>query len=185
MIETLQGKFLVASPYLPDPNFFRSVVLLVQHGEEGALGLILNRPSDNTVQDVWEAVSDLPCDSQEPLFMGGPVEGPIMALHSVAECSEDQVTEGIYLAANKENLDKIVSQDERPYRLFSGYAGWGATQLEEEMEMGGWLLCDAGFEQVFLLPVDALWEHITRSIGDDILRSSLNIHDWPDDPSVN
>ena len=77
----IQGSLLVASPHLPDPNFYRTVVLMIEHSDDGALGVILNRISDTPLRRVWESVCNSECVSNEHLFVGGPVEGPLMALH--------------------------------------------------------------------------------------------------------
>lgn len=82
MTNSLEGHLLVASAELRDPNFFQAVVLLIRHSEEGALGLILNRRTTATIRQVWEQVSDIACTSTQPLHLGGPVQGPLMALHA-------------------------------------------------------------------------------------------------------
>src|SRR5262249_53668892 len=81
-VNTLQGQFLIASHELRDPNFFHTIVLIVRHGEEGALGLVLNRPTKAQIKQVWEQVSDTPCETEERLYMGGPVEGLLMSIHT-------------------------------------------------------------------------------------------------------
>src|SRR5687768_5273835 len=81
-MKSLQGQLLIASPKLFDPNFFRSVVLLVQHTDAGALGLVLNRPLEMTINDAWGQVSETPCDATGFLHQGGPCEGPLMVLHT-------------------------------------------------------------------------------------------------------
>ncbi len=79
---SLQGYFLIASPHLSDTNFRRSVVLLLKHSDEGAFGLVLNRPTDSLLSEVWELISESPCKLGEAIHIGGPVGGPLMALHS-------------------------------------------------------------------------------------------------------
>src|SRR5205814_2997514 len=83
-MKSLQGQLLIASPKLFDPNFFRSVVLLVQHTENGALGLILNHPLEMTIANAWEQVSEMPCEATGVLHQGGPCDGPLMVLHTEA-----------------------------------------------------------------------------------------------------
>ena len=72
-MNSLRGQFLIASPHLPDSNFYRSVVLMIQHDDEGAFGVILNRPTENTVSEIWEMITDEPCESLQPINLGGPV----------------------------------------------------------------------------------------------------------------
>ena len=79
MADNAQGRLLVASPHLPDPNFYRTVVLMIDHSHDGALGLVLNRVSDTSLRTVWESVVGSECGTQQHLFVGGPVDGPLMA----------------------------------------------------------------------------------------------------------
>ena len=83
---SLQGQFLVASPHLGDGNFNRSVVLIIKHDDDGAFGLVLNRPTGNTVGDVWRMVTEQELDCDRPIYLGGPVQGPLVCLHRVKSC---------------------------------------------------------------------------------------------------
>src|SRR5208282_6015778 len=90
-MEVLQGRLLIASPRLVDPNFFRSIVLLVQHSEDGALGLILNRQLKISVRSAWAQISQSVCQADGFLYQGGPCDGPLMVLHTIEEFSQHQV----------------------------------------------------------------------------------------------
>lgn len=184
-MKSLRGQLLVASPHLPDPNFERTVVLMVQHNEQGALGLVLNRPSDNRLRDVWEEVTDEACEADQPILMGGPVPGPLMAVHTRMNCSEEEIQPGIYFATQRENMERLVRENAQPFHVFSGYAGWGEGQLEGELEAGGWLTCDAEYDFVFPPSGEDVWKKAVNQIGNDILTSSLNISGVPEDPSLN
>jgi putative transcriptional regulator len=183
-MDSLRAHLLVASPKLPDPNFYRSVVLMIQHTDEGALGVVLNRPTNVTIGDVWEQIADESCDNREPINLGGPVEGPLLALHQQKSCSEGEVLPGVFLATQKDHLRKIISRSERPYRLFSGYAGWGGGQLEGELKMGGWLTTPAKVEHVFAAS-DDLWKSVADEIGRQILGPVARTKHVPNDPTVN
>lgn len=183
-MESLKGQFLVASPYLPDGNFYRSLVLMVQHDEEGALGLLLNRPTNQQLSEVWSKITSLPCDADLPIFSGGPCEGPLMAVHELAEYGEEEICEGVYFASQRDNLLAIVAQDQREYRIFSGYSGWGGGQLEGELKAGGWLVVPANADLVFA-DSEHIWQDVVHEIGDEILLDSLDIQNRPDDPSLN
>src|SRR3982751_5237695 len=103
-MKSLKGHLLISSPRLMDPNFVRTVVLMVQHGEEGALGLILNRPLQATVRDVCEKVLETPCEIEAPLHQGGPCEGPLMVLHTDADGGiggEVEVMPGVHFTAER------------------------------------------------------------------------------------
>jgi len=183
-MQSLRAHLLVASPKLPDQNFYRTVVLVIQHTEEGAFGVVLNRPTSVSVGDVWSGVADEPCDSQEPINLGGPVEGPLLALHQQKTCSEGEVLPGVYLATQKELLRQIVSQNKYPYRLFSGYAGWGEGQLEGELKVGGWLTTPATADHIFANP-DDLWKEVADKIGREILGPTVRSKHVPSDPTMN
>ncbi len=183
-MNSLKGQFLVGSPHLNDPNFFRSVVLMVQHDEEGALGLILNRPTDHTVADIWEVVAHQPSDCQRPVYLGGPVAGPLMAIHSQLAFSELQVAPGVHFSSQKHHLEQIVANESSRFLLFNGYSGWGAGQLERELKVGGWLTIEAIDDDVFY-EEDDLWERLVKQIGQEIIAPAIGRSDVPPDPSWN
>ena len=137
-MSSLKGHLLIASPQLSDPNFQRTVVLLIEHNQDGAFGVVLNRPSDTTVQEVWEQVGQDPTDSLETINVGGPVPGPLLALHGAGPLSESEVMPGIHLSTQRDALDQLV-RGQGTFRLFSGYAGWGGGQLETELTQEGWI----------------------------------------------
>jgi putative transcriptional regulator len=183
-MSSLQGQLLVASPQLGDGNFYRSVVLLVKHDDEGAFGLILNRPTGNTVADIWRMIAEQELECDRPLYMGGPVSGPLVCLHRVKSCAEAEVLPGVFFAAHKEQLLKVVSQTGRPFRLFTGYAGWASGHLDGELEAGGWLAVQADKDLVFY-DQDDLWEQVVRGIGEDVLGPAIKTKHVPEDPSLN
>lgn len=185
-MSSLAGFFLVAAPRLPDPNFLRSVVLMIQHSEEGAFGLVLNRPSNVRLVDVWEEATGQPCASRRPIYVGGPVEGPPMALHGRVDCGEQEVVPGVYFSADLDHLQQLLGGegDGESYRVFSGYSGWAPEQLEGELEAGGWMTIPATAELIFA-DDDELWKHISELIGLDILTSTLGMPHMPTDASLN
>ena len=164
-MESLRGHFLVGSPHLNDPNFFRSVVLMVQHDAEGALGLILNRPTHSKIADIWEDICNQPSQCQRPIYVGGPVEGPLMAIHSQLAYSELQITTGVHFSSQKHNLEKIVASDPKPFLIFSGYSGWGAGQLEMELTENVWLIGEPDTALVFDPSLDTKWSRALTRIG--------------------
>ena len=181
---SLQGNFLIASPHLGDGNFNRSVVLMVKHDEDGAFGFVLNRPTGNTVAEVWKLVSEDASDRQDPIYLGGPVQGPLMAVHGLASAAETEILDGVYLSAHKDQLKEVVAAENASLRLFSGYSGWGAGQLEGELEAGGWLVAPATAELVFH-DKDDLWERVMHSVAQDIMAPSLKAKHVPNDPTLN
>jgi putative transcriptional regulator len=183
-MSSLQGQFLVASPHLGDGNFYRSVVLIIKHDDDGAFGLVLNRPTANTVGDVWRMVTEQELVCDRPIYLGGPVQGPLVCLHRVKSCAEAEVLPGVYFAAHKDELQKIVSQKSKPFRLFMGYAGWAGGQLEGEMKVGGWLTIAADKALVFD-DRDDLWENVVQTIGQKIIAPAIKSKHVPPDPSLN
>src|SRR4051812_3769237 len=142
-MKSLQGQLLIASPKLFDPNFFRSVVLLVQHSEAGALGLILNHPLEMTINDAWAQVSEIPCDAQGFLHQGGPCDGPLMVLHTDASMNEMSVLPQVFFTTDRDEIQNLVTQNQSQMKFFVGYAGWSPGQLESELEDGEWLMTKA------------------------------------------
>jgi putative transcriptional regulator len=183
-MKSLQGHFLIASPHLADANFYKGVVLMIKHDEEGAFGLILNRPTQNTVSDVWKMVGEEDVDCGEPIFMGGPVSGPLVALHRLQTAAEAEVMRGIFFSAHKDKLQKLVHQTAKPFRFFTGYAGWAGGQLEDELSAGGWLTAKAKKSLIFK-DAEGLWEQVTRTIGESILNKAVKVKHVPHDPSLN
>lgn len=183
-MKSLQGCLLIAVPTLVDPNFFRSVILLVQHTDEGALGLILNRPSKTTIREAWEQVHPSPCAHDEPLHLGGPCQGPLMAVHNLPIWSDEQVLGDIHFSASSDQLEHLVAAEDALIKFFIGYAGWGAGQLEQELQVGSWETLQGGAKHIFSADPE-LWERAHRDVAEARFLSALNIKHRPDDPSMN
>jgi putative transcriptional regulator len=183
-MKTLRGHFLIASPHLADTNFYKAVVLMIKHDEEGAFGLILNRPTENTVAEVWKMVGEDEVNCPQPIFLGGPVNGPLVALHRLKAAAEAEVLPGVYFAAHKDKMQKLVGQTAKPFRFFTGYAGWAGGQLEEELTAGGWLTAKAKKSLIFRSG-DDLWDQVVRTIGEGILTKAIKVKHVPEDPSLN
>ncbi len=183
-VETLRGKLLVASPTLHDPNFARTVVLVGEHNEDGALGVVLNRPSDTPVA---EAVPDLAplVDEGAPVHVGGPVQPSavlVLAEFAAPAASQTMVCGEIgFLALDDEEEDKATTTATRRARVFAGYAGWGPGQLESELEREDWIIEEAAPEDVFAEDAPVLWSAVLdRKGGHWRLIARM-----PQDPSLN
>lgn len=183
-MDSLQGHFLVASSHLGDPNFTRTVVLMIQHNADGAFGVVVNRPSDDDLRDLWEKVSSVNCTTDDKVYIGGPVPGPLLAIHGDEQLGELEVVAGVYFSAQRENLEKIIRQSEHPFRFLIGHSGWGPGQLESELKQGAWLTTAATREIVFAPPAD-VWKHVTNKIGAHLFTEALGIRDVPDEPGLN
>jgi putative transcriptional regulator len=183
-METVQGQALVASPYLTDSNFMRSVVYILRHDQEGAVGLVLNRPTDTTVGSLLGQLLERPIDNELPVYCGGPVEGPLMLLQEMA--SDELHTRSVYVASDQERILKICDESDvsQRYRVFDGYSGWGPGQLDNELRSGGWLVFDIQPDQLFS-PTDDLWQQAVKQIGREILSGGIDPSKMPEDPAYN
>ena len=181
-MESLQGRLLIASPRLPNP-FARTVVLLVQHNSEGALGLVLNRRTEKVVTEIWDQISDQPCECDLPLGAGGPVPGPLTAIHTDASLSQFEVLPGVHFSVEKEHLEQLVGKQDQRLRLFVGNAGWAPSQLEEELATKSWITTPAALDDIFHSG-DDLWKTVRKRVGDAIF-AGLNLRHIPEDPSLN
>jgi putative transcriptional regulator len=179
MVESLRGSLLVAAPQLLDPNFRRTVVLVAEHNDEGAMGVILNRPSGMTVADAAPDLEPL-IGPEAPIFAGGPVQptsGVVLA--EVTEVG-DPVVADIVLVPDLGELADVVESAGR-IRVFAGYAGWGADQLETELEREDWIVDPARPEDVFHEDPDSLWSDVLQRKGGQYALVAR----MPEDPTLN
>ncbi len=183
-MKSLKGHFLVASSHLANPNFVRTVILLVHHSNDGAFGVVLNRPAENSIAELWEKAGQGPCECEHPFYVGGPVSGPVMAIHTDPKLAEMTVAPGVYFAAQREHLDELLQQSEHPFRIFINHSGWGGGQLESELEQGAWLTIAATPEFVFYDEMD-LWTKVTHQVGRSLLAETLHLKEFPEDPGLN
>jgi putative transcriptional regulator len=183
-VTSLQAHLLIASPELAEP-FSRSVVLLIRHNEAGALGLILNRRTEAALKDSWDNVSQVPCQRSDSIFLGGPCEGPLVALHADKTLQEIEVLPGLFFSAGKDKLETLAAQqDGSPIKFFAGYSGWAAGQLEAEIRRGSWSVMPAKAQHVFRFE-DDLWLRARRHVADAAWRHTLHIKHSPPDPTLN
>jgi putative transcriptional regulator len=180
-VETLQGHLLIASPGLFDPNFRRTVVLVTEHTDEGAAGLVLNRPSPASVSELVPQLEEL-VEEEEQVWLGGPVQpNAVLVLGEFLDPEDAAVPlfGSLGFPALDEPEDVVPVTTRR--RVFAGYAGWGAGQLESELERDDWIVEPALNDDAFTESPDHLWS--------DVLRRKGGIYElvarMPEDPSVN
>ena len=179
---SLQGQLLVASPALGDPNFARTVVAITNHDEGGALGIVLNRPSDTEVLEAVPELEDV-VDAEEVVFVGGPVQpSSIVVLAEFADAAEAAfvVTGAIGLVSDRTGLERLGDATQRR-RIFAGYAGWGPGQLEAEIEREDWIIERARPEDVFAEDPLSLWRRVLERKGGQFRLLAR----MPVDPTVN
>ncbi len=179
----MRGKLLIAGPRLLDPNFWRTVVLVIEHTEEGALGVVLNRPSETTVGEAVPQLEDL-VDLGDQLFIGGPVQPSSVIVLAQFEDPDDAALIAFedvgVLGAGSSPEDGPVAAV-RTGRAFVGHSGWGPGQLDGELERGDWILESARLPDAFTPEPATLWsEVLTRKGGNYALIARM-----PPDPSVN
>ena len=174
MTESVAGKLLVASPEVGD-FFHRSVVLVVEHNEEGAFGLTLNRPSERTVAEVVPELSDL-IEADSAIYLGGPVSPN--SLTCIGEFTDSTESERLIVGAvGMVDLDASATLER--VKLFAGYAGWAPGQLDFELDQEGWGVTEPSAEDPFA--EGDLWVSVLRRLGGEYELLSR----FPEDPSVN
>ncbi len=182
--ESLRGKLLVATPGLLDPNFYRSVVLLLEHNDGGALGVVLNRPSDTKLTDAlpaWAVLAAAPA----VVFTGGPVQ-PESAIGLALTSLGDEPDGFAPLLGGVGSVDLAREPDDvRPaperLRVFAGYSGWGEGQLEGELVQSSWFVVDAEPDDAWTRQPSGLWRSVLRRQRGRIALFA----DSPTDPTTN
>ena len=181
------GRLLIAEPMLGDPNFDRTVVLMIEHTPDGALGVVLNRPTDLDVDMVLEDWAPLAA-RPSVLYMGGPVEqNGVLALgRRHARTAPVDIPGWTSILGEVGTVDLHLEPDELAsslagVRFFAGYSGWGGGQLEAELAEGAWLVVPASSDDVFAPDPDAMWRAVLRRQGGKVAM----LADFPAHPSLN
>jgi putative transcriptional regulator len=182
-MDSLRGKLILAGPMLKDPNFDRTVVLITEHTDEGAMGLVLNRPSDATIGD---AVPDLSwvADADDTVYVGGPVapNGVIV----LAEWTDPGkavvlVDDDLGFVPGDADDPEALATAIRRARVYAGHAGWGPGQLEDELAEEAWIVEAPRREELFSDDAEGLWPAVLRRMG----REFALLSTMPPDPSLN
>lgn len=178
------GTLLVASPMLRDPNFVRSVVFVIDHRSDGTTGVILNRPSEVQLLDVLPQWWDLAIGPRT-LFVGGPVEGnAALCLGQSLPGRRPERWTDVFGPVGLADLDadpEVVASCVSGIRVFAGYAGWGASQLADEIAEGAWLVVPGQPGDIFAAPEVDLWRAVLRRQGGRLAMVS----NFPDDLRLN
>jgi len=176
----LNGKLLIAMPEMADPRFTHAVIFLCAHSEEGAMGLVVNKPTDDVrLSDLLDQL-DITRDAEArdlPVHFGGPVEhGRGFVLHDYgyhSSISTLDVTDEFAMTATLDILEDLAQGRGPGHALIAlGYAGWGPGQLESEIAQNAWLICDADPELVFTIPDSTKWEAALKKLGVNALTLS-------------
>ncbi len=178
-----KGKFLVSEPFLEDPNFKRSVILLSEHNDEGTVGFILNKPVDAMIND---AITDFPpFDSN--IYFGGPVQTDTLHyIHVIGEKLPEskKIMNGIYWGGDFDILKLMIEAGQvKPsdIRFYVGYSGWGSAQLAKEIKEQSWILAPGNKQFTFSGNYKSLWRDVLKSMG----KEYSILSNFPEDPSLN
>ena len=182
-MDSLRGRLLIASPVLVDPNFHRTVVLIAEHTDEGAMGLVLNRPAETLVAEVVPDLSAL-AEEGAPVYYGGPVASDSVIV--LAEFDRPDLAGAIveddlgFIGADADEPEQLGDAVRRA-RIFAGHAGWGPGQLEDELAEDAWIVEPPRREEVFTDDPEDLWASVLRRKG----RRYALLSTMPPDPSLN
>jgi putative transcriptional regulator len=181
-VDSVRGQLLIAGPALQDPNFWRTVVLVVEHSDEGALGLVLNRPSESSVGEAVPQLIEL-TDPEDEVLVGGPVgQSAVIVLADFEDPDEAALIafDTIGVLAGGAPTDQLGAGVRRA-RVFAGHSGWGPGQLDDEVERGDWILEPARYSDAFTEAPMGLWSTVLERKGG----SYALVARMPDDPSLN
>jgi putative transcriptional regulator len=178
-----RGSFLISEPYLPDPNFDRTVVYLCEHNDEGSFGFVLNKASQVHVEDLLQDVKGF----DETVYIGGPVEQNTLHFLHRADYLQGgiEVQKNIFWGGNYEQLLTLIdtgSIDRSDFRFYVGYSGWGEGQLERELEENTWIVANnVSAELIFDTDPEDLWRQVLKMMG-----GRYNLYsNYPIDPRLN
>lgn len=178
-----RGRLLVSEPYLPDPYFRRTVVLLCEHNTEGSFGFVLNRRMDMTVNELMDKMPPIGAR----VNIGGPVEsGNLFYLHTLGPHLQgsSEVVDGVHMGGDYEQLISILATDPKlakHIRFFVGYSGWSEDQLDRELSQRSWLVTRADKKQIMYSGKQDLWADTLRGMGPEF----APLANFPEDPSLN
>jgi putative transcriptional regulator len=182
-IDLQKGRLLLSEPYLADPNFERTVILLTEHNDEGSVGFILNKPSESRISEVMEDLKGL--DAQ--IFIGGPVQQDTLHfIHRYGDLEDAiELENGLYWGGNFEQLISMVDTGQSSVteiKFFLGYSGWSPDQLEDELKLNSWIVSDrVSNELIFETLPDQMWKKAMQELGG---RFSV-YSNYPADPRMN
>jgi len=176
-MKSLKGKFLISNSTLKEKSFSESVIFIIEHNEEGAFGLVVNRPLDSTLHNV---LPKLPEQAKKvKIFEGGPVRPEVLfILFSAKEFQEDceEIIPGVLLGTSLKLLENLLTHNS-PYHVYHGYAGWAPGQLEVELESKTWVIADANDKMIFHKNPDVVWREALLYRGGIYSYFARNIKD--------
>lgn len=187
--ENFLGKLLIASPQVSAGfPYDRAVVLVLQDSDEGVFGVVLNRPASPEMLLAWQNHAGQPTFAAERLVAGGPVEGPVLAIHREQKLAELEIQGGLFVSVRQDAIERLSEmeffEEEVSYRIVLGAVSWNFGQLEKEIENGSWFVVDGEPDSVFSDP-STLWERSVRKYGADSIKRLTGIREFPSSPLLN
>jgi len=163
-------------------------VLVLQHNDDGVFGVVLNRPASPEMVVAWHEAAGQSLFAEENLVSGGPVQGPILAIHREADLAEVEIQGGLFVSVQKDAIDQLrqleLYEESVPYRIVMGAVSWEPSLLQNEIDNGSWFVVDAEPEIVFSDP-SILWQQSVRLYGAESIRQLTGIRNFPTDPLLN
>ncbi|MBZ0204469.1 MAG: YqgE/AlgH family protein [Ignavibacteria bacterium] len=178
-----KGKILISEPFLNDPNFKRTIILLTEHSEEGSVGFVLNKPTEYKINKVIE---DFP-DFDSVVYYGGPVQlNTLQFIYRGENLIENsiEIMPGLFWGGSFDILKTLIEANAvspNDFRFFIGYSGWDDGQIEEEMNINSWIVTETSIDNIFSEEPDKLWREILKSMG----KKFAILASFPENPSVN
>ncbi|MFM7316008.1 MAG: YqgE/AlgH family protein [bacterium] len=182
---SFRGHFLLARPSLTDPNFSRTVVYIFDHSPEGAAGVVINRPSKLTIEELSVKIYGRKIEWDKPIHVGGPVGGPLLMIHRDANYADEEVAREIYRTGDPDKISELLLNKHEPSLLVANYAGWGPLQLEAEIKEGSWEVAPAPRKYVFWTGVKDLWDVMMGEINAKEVADILKIQRRTKKPYLN
>lgn len=182
-IRPKQGRLLISEPFLFDPYFKRTVILLVEHNENGSVGFILNRPVNINVSEIVENFPDFEAE----VYFGGPVnQNNLFFVHTLGDALEDcsEVMPGLFWGGNFDRLKDLIiagKVKQNEIRFFAGYSGWEKNQLNKELKEKSWIVTKATIDQALKGRTKQFWNEILKKMGSKFAIMS----NFPEDPTMN
>jgi len=176
-MQSLKGKFLISSSTLKEDNFVQTVVFLIEHNEEGAFGLVVNRPLDSSLHDVLPKLSSK--SKNVLIYEGGPVRPEVLFVlfHSdTKDVDGEEVIENVYLGTSLDLLEQLI-ESEKAFHVYHGYAGWAASQLEEEIVAKTWVVAEGNTNIIFHENPEVVWREALLYSGGIYSYFAKNVKD--------
>jgi putative transcriptional regulator len=184
-MQSLKGHLLIATPQLGTPLFARSVILMLDHGAQGAMGVILNQPTNTSVTALAGKIFEADFAWDKTIYLGGPVPGSLIVLHGQGELGGEEVIPGVFASIEGSSVQDVIHERPEPSLVIANYSGWGPGQLEGEFNWDSWITLPATETRVFWPGERDLWRTLVGEVNARKLSEFLGLRTVPHDPSLN